>query len=777
MKRFLNIRSLFSLALLWLAASALVLSLKTSILGLTGAAFLPVAIFAMLMAYVLGFGSWPARHAWIFLIAFNIPFIFLQASRTAPAVWQILTHLPLLEIKALFSFITGQPLDASFFQFQLDQILDHVVTFLKGLTLIGNEPHPILLEVLWDVPLFMVCAWSGWWSSRHNSILHALIPSLGVQVFLLNYSQRQEGLTLQIGMLAFLFLMGLHQNWSMLKSESKTQGRVRMQTYAMVFILSTMLVLAAGWAPRIPRPQKTPPPSQVQEQVQEQEQIAETIQENIIQQISGTPPGLPQNHQINAPPQNLMDVIFLANIGEGEVEIEPVAQNYYWRWITYDAYDGRGWNSSATTSASYSADQALFDFSGEGYRLVHQTIIKASAADDHLYWTGSLVAANQPMETTWRTPPPAENPLLHMDMLGSLAEAQQYSADSLLPQFSETQLRAASQVYPTEILQKYLSLPAGTISQRVRDLAVTLTYQAPTPYDKAKAIEAYLRTYPYSLDVPALPADKEISDYFLFELKTGYCEYYATSMLVLARTVGLPARMVIGYASNEYDTGSGQYIVRDANAHSWVEIYFPDIGWVEFEPTASEPIIEQGSEQQQEPPPLPEEDLSVPPTPVTPTIKDRSGIIYNKHGYFASRSPFFAILLSIIASMGICLLYLRIQGLWFSYKNIGAMYQYIYRHGRKVVPGMPLNATPSLFAEMLKTKLNLNHQFLLPAADELDQLTSLYLKETYTRHAVTPDEQEQAVKTWYRLFWRLLYARTIMRLPVSLRAAAKQSPH
>jgi transglutaminase-like putative cysteine protease len=78
-------------------------------------------------------------------------------------------------------------------------------------------------------------------------------------------------------------------------------------------------------------------------------------------------------------------------------------------------------------------------------------------------------------------------------------------------------------------------------------LARDLTATEPTPFDRARAIEAYLRTYPYTLDLPSPKLDRDVVDYFLFDLRQGYCDYYATSMVVLARAAGLPARLAVGY--------------------------------------------------------------------------------------------------------------------------------------------------------------------------------------------------------------------------------------
>ena len=114
-------------------------------------------------------------------------------------------------------------------------------------------------------------------------------------------------------------------------------------------------------------------------------------------------------------------------------------------------------------------------------------------------------------------------------------------------------------------------------------LARDLTATAATPYDRAQAIEAYLRrSYPYTLEVGAPPAGRDVVDYFLFELKTGFCDYYATAMVVLARAAGLPARFVTGYASGTYDRFTAEYIVLQSDAHAWAEVYFPGIGWVDL---------------------------------------------------------------------------------------------------------------------------------------------------------------------------------------------------
>ena len=124
---------------------------------------------------------------------------------------------------------------------------------------------------------------------------------------------------------------------------------------------------------------------------------------------------------------------------------------------------------------------------------------------------------------------------------------------------------------------------------RVRDLARTVTAGATNPYDQASQIEAYLRTLTYDLKVPLVAADRDLVDAFLFDLRRGYCDYFASAFVVMARSVGLPARLAVGYASGQ-TVAPGVWVVSAADAHSWPEVYFEGVGWVPFEPTPARPM-------------------------------------------------------------------------------------------------------------------------------------------------------------------------------------------
>jgi transglutaminase-like putative cysteine protease len=162
-----------------------------------------------------------------------------------------------------------------------------------------------------------------------------------------------------------------------------------------------------------------------------------------------------------------------------------------------------------------------------------------------------------------------------------------YEATSDIAQPSLGQLRAAAYDYPPEILLNYLQLPP--VDGRVVSLAKQITASADNNYDKAAAVEQYLRTnFGYTLQLPrTVPRDPVAN--FLFERKQGHCEYFASAMAIMLRTQGIPSRVVNGFRTGEFNDLTSQYLVRASNAHSWVEAYFPGYGWISFDPTPAAP--------------------------------------------------------------------------------------------------------------------------------------------------------------------------------------------
>jgi protein-glutamine gamma-glutamyltransferase len=166
---------------------------------------------------------------------------------------------------------------------------------------------------------------------------------------------------------------------------------------------------------------------------------------------------------------------------------------------------------------------------------------------------------------------------------GSRGNITNYEATSILPLAGSKELSAAGREFPAFVTLNYLQLPK--LDPRVRDLARQVTSGTSTDYEKVVAVERYLQSkYAYTLDLGHRRPEDPIA-YFLFDRKKGHCEYFASSMAIMLRTLGIPSRIVNGFRGGEFNDLTGNYIIRARDAHSWVEAYFPRYGWVQFDPT------------------------------------------------------------------------------------------------------------------------------------------------------------------------------------------------
>jgi transglutaminase-like putative cysteine protease len=471
-------------------------------------------------------------------------------------------------------------------------------------------------------------------------------------------------------------------------------------------------------------------------------------------------PGLPRSHLLGSGRELSKEVVMIVSTGDlppGPPEVVSSGAsppNYYWRGFTYDVYTGLGWRSGGTQTIGYAAgEQAVFEqerraadtdrsvpVTSPGYRTVRQSVKVVGKTDNLLYVAGKLVTADHDYSIAWRN---------STDVFGVNIGATTYRADSVVSTVSEEELRAAGSDYPEWIRGPYLALPED-VPTRVRALALDLTAAAPTPYDRALAIESYLRTYTYTLDVTVPPAHRDVADYFLFDLKKGYCDYYATAMVVLARAAGMPARLVMGYASGSYDTYAAHYVVTEADAHSWPEIYFPHYGWIEFEPTAGRPPILRPAK---EAPPM-----------VAGTSRLLAPLVPQRFWPSWLWLPGGLALLAVAWGVWSAVDGLRLY--WLSPAAMAAtLYGRLQRHGRGLDVPIRAGDTPYEFAESLTRRMADRAQkrrwgtLLSPAAQEVRSLADLYVRTSYSPRQPGPDERVRAVQVWRRLQRRLWLAR------------------
>ena len=161
---------------------------------------------------------------------------------------------------------------------------------------------------------------------------------------------------------------------------------------------------------------------------------------------------------------------------------------------------------------------------------------------------------------------------------------ESYNVTTWVSTASPEQLRAAGEEYPLHVFTRYTQLTRD-MPERVKELAESITAGAETPYDKALAVEAYLKTLPYSLEMSPPPYDADGVDHFLFDQGQGYSEYFSSAMAVMLRSVGVPARVAAGYTTGDPLGEIPAFAVADSHSHGWVEVYFPGYDWIPFEPT------------------------------------------------------------------------------------------------------------------------------------------------------------------------------------------------
>jgi protein-glutamine gamma-glutamyltransferase len=277
-------------------------------------------------------------------------------------------------------------------------------------------------------------------------------------------------------------------------------------------------------------------------------------------------------------------------------KLVPYAQ-LRWRGIALSTFDGKRWSTPNHRPAAIAPNSTGWIYvadpeqnqKGPALELHYEVLVQPMATDavfapaNAISILGGFSGENPTAGFN------ARRTYLFRDFTGSLFNPfrnyapVRYYGYSRLPALNAVKLRAAATEYPEEIRSVYLQLPV--LDSRIPELARGVAAKARTPYDKAVAIETFLRSrFTYTLELTGKPGDDPLP-HFLFETHAGHCEYFASAMTIMLRTLGIPSREVNGFLPGEFNDLAGDYIVRASDAHSWVEVYFPATGWVTFDPT------------------------------------------------------------------------------------------------------------------------------------------------------------------------------------------------
>ncbi len=265
----------------------------------------------------------------------------------------------------------------------------------------------------------------------------------------------------------------------------------------------------------------------------------------------------------------------------------------YWRGRIYDVFDGRQWITSEPVGVVFIPENGNLNLPEK-----NSPDIMSLKVQNRISSLGLVYAMPQ---TVWISRPAMaqsyvrEDGVLDLVMLNPnppIAAGEVFETRAAVSNPTISELRAAGEAYPDWVVERYLDVP-DNFSPRLRSLAEEVTVNAENPYDKAAVITLYLRrTVAYSRTIPDPPAGRDPLEWIILDHKQAFCNYYATAEVLMLRSLGIPARLALGYSQGDNNGVSGEYTVRQSNYHAWPEVYFPGIGWVEFEPTVNQnPLV------------------------------------------------------------------------------------------------------------------------------------------------------------------------------------------
>jgi transglutaminase-like putative cysteine protease len=282
------------------------------------------------------------------------------------------------------------------------------------------------------------------------------------------------------------------------------------------------------------------------------------------------------------------DVVFKVKVKE-----KPAGSRFFWRSKSFDYYQDGLWKNTIPENGQEilppNSQLALPNW--QDRQLVDLTFYFQTPSTRSIYLPYYPIVVDH---RVWVYGEKIDNTGIN-DVISLVADptiikGMNYRARSWIAVPTADDLRKSTGDYPDWVKNKYLKI-SSDFPLRDINLAKQITKNQITPYDKTAAITRYLREHlQYSEKISAPSPNQDPLDWFLFDFKKGYCNYFAATEVLLLRSVGVPARMTVGFSEGKWDSKAGEYIVKIKDIHAWPEVYFNDFGWIEFEPTVSQPI-------------------------------------------------------------------------------------------------------------------------------------------------------------------------------------------
>lgn len=492
----------------------------------------------------------------------------------------------------------------------------------KLLTSLGNftagKPieDPLFLIALLSIPYWLVGLFSGYQLTRHGNALASILPGGGMMfiIYLSHYTTRDYNWLFAAYLFIALLLISRQKyiadkrQWSKNRVQVPRETSVDMNSAA---ILSAAILITTAWA----LPYILPFHEQGRENWQRiQDEWFSPDDEEVFtfinREAAGPSPfgSLRTELALGSQTPQSDGIVFVVSAPTAVADVPRL----YWRGYTYDRFEGGQWQSAQLETANFRPQDGDFENPEWAGRVNLIFTFTVRGRGQNIFLIPSQPAWVNRNAKVLFSEASADDQIMDVMIVQAspaLEAGDTYRVRALLANPIASELRDAGDDYPEWVTDRYLQLP-NDFSPRIAAFAREIAAAYDNPYDQTLAITNYLRNeIEYVSEVTIPEGTNDPLEYFLFESKQGFCNYYASAEVLMLRSIGIPARLAVGYAEGEADDSELDefiYIVRERDFHAWPEVYFPEYGWIEFEPTGNQEPLERLDEREERPAPIPD---------------------------------------------------------------------------------------------------------------------------------------------------------------------------
>lgn len=557
----------FTLFLVW----ALVMTTASAILNaelIAGLELMPlIATSAVLTGLILSKSRFSGRSAHLAAIIYGLFLIIFLIGRDLPddLSWR----------ERVFDLVSRQ------------------ITWISKAASQGSSRDGLIFVMHTGIVFWLLGYTAAWYTFRKPRLWRVLIPSALVLLSIIYYYYGPKPLAGYLALYTLLALIYIARTHLGAQERKWRENTVRYDSglrfnFLQASILAALVVLGISWG--LPSASANSAVSNALGQ-SEISQTWRDFQDNWTRLFSslrtygtGTSDAFRSNLSLGGP-RSVSSTLVM------DVYVDEPLPYVYWKAVSYDTYEDGTWSISQRDSYNYLPDEGEIPIENSRMRKeVSQTFVNYVPNAGMIYAAPELIKADRPMVVN-HSLDDTGNMVVNSAMSRLvLRQGERYRVNSDYSIADASSLRLAPEEYPRWIRERYLQVPESITPETIA-LAEQLTAEADDPFDKAIAVRDYLRkNIVYNDQIQAPPDGIEPIHYILFNEQEAYCNYYASSMVMMLRSQGVPARFVAGYTQGEWDEETSSYRVRARNSHAWVEVYFPGYGWIQFEPTASLPL-------------------------------------------------------------------------------------------------------------------------------------------------------------------------------------------